>query len=120
MIDVALLILAWQAVQPPLNPVYVVGALVSVIYTLVELLKVRSAKKNGNGKFDEADRQKLITLYKQHQVNDQDGVPLWYVPRSMIEGQKELVDLQRESLEQLKNLNRSMDAFKCPYRKEGE
>jgi hypothetical protein len=35
----------------------------------------------------------LQDLYNWHNKTDSDGIPLWYVPRSFIESQKEIVDV---------------------------
>ena len=105
-----------QAVPPPvLDPVYVVGVLAGVIFALAKFLETRGARKNGNGTFTADDRGRLTHLSKQHNQLDEDGTPIWYVPRSMVK-------VQGDMLEELRKLNRSVDTFACPYlmKKEGE
>ncbi|MCP4201151.1 MAG: hypothetical protein GY769_04375 [bacterium] len=104
-------------VQQIANQPIVVGGLLAVLYAMVRVVEVLAARRNGkNGKpgsFVEEDRQKLITLYKQHQLVDEDGTPLWYLPRSMIR-------LQTETNSLLKKLNTTMENFECPYGQNGE
>ncbi len=102
------------------NPV-VVGALVAAVYALVEALKYRHGRKQGNHSFAERDRQMLTSLHEQHSKTDRDGIPLWYLPRSMINGQDklferqgEMVELQRETLIELKTMNNIFSQWACP------
>lgn len=88
-----------------MDPVYVVGALAIAVYSLAEALKWKQ-NKNGNGAgFTAEDRQRLTTLFRQHQVMDGDGTPLWYVPRSLL----------ASILAELKALNKTMGKWSCPY-----
>lgn len=91
-----------------MDPTYVVGGLVVAVYALAESLKWRNGRKNGNGGFTGEDRQRLTTLFRQHQAMDGDGTPLWYVPRSLL----------ASILAELKSLNRTMGRLSCPYDKE--
>lgn len=69
------------------------------IYALVESL----VKKTDNDTENlEEQHEWLYTLYQQHSKVDVDGIPLWYVPRSFIETQKEIVSI-------LLNISSQMD-----------
>ncbi len=103
-----------------MNEPVIVGALVAAVYALVEAMKYHR-RKQGNGNFAERDRQMLRTLHEQHGKTDHDGTPLWYMPRSMIhsqdklfERQGEMVQLQRETLIELKTMNRIFSQWSCP------
>jgi len=50
----------------------------------------------------EEQHEWLRELYRQHNKVDSDGIPLWYVPRSFIETQKEIVSI-------LLNISSQMD-----------
>ncbi len=69
------------------------------IYALVESL----VKKTDNDTENlEEQHEWLYTLYQQHSKVDGDGIPLWYVPRSFIETQKEIASI-------LLNISSQMD-----------
>ncbi len=99
-----------EPIQQAVNQPVIAAALVAAIYSLVEAIKWMAMKRNGGppGGYAESDRQMATTIYKQHQVIDEDGTPLWYVPRSMIK-------LQAETNDELRKLNTTMEMFKCPY-----
>jgi hypothetical protein len=104
--------------NPSLPPAMLyLGGFMTAIYLAVEIYKALNArsiqKKNDNNGFGREDQQKLITLYKQHQIVDEDGTPIWYVPRSMLK-------LQSAAVEELKKLNSTMESFECPYIKKKE
>ena len=52
----------------------------------------------------EEQHEWLNELYRQHSKVDGDGIPLWYVPRSFIETQKEIVTI-------LLNISSQMDKY---------
>lgn len=52
-------------------------------------------EKLGQKCFAEAERDQLRALYDMHVRYDADGVPLWYVPRSWAETNKEIADKLR-------------------------
>ncbi len=65
------------------------------------------------------DRQseQLKLLYDQHNVKDSDGMPLWYVPRSWAETQKEIVselrslaETQHKTLDIIERLEKRLDS----------
>jgi len=69
------------------------------IYVLVETI----IKKNEDDSENiEEQHEWLRELYRQHNKVDGDGIPLWYVPRSFIETQKEIVTI-------LLNISSQMD-----------
>lgn len=100
-----------------MDPIYIVGALVAAIYALVEAIKWRNNKKNGNqnGNFTHDDRQRLYQLYRQHQQMDEDGTPLWYMPRSMVAAQSKQAETLGNILTELRLLNKTMGRWSCPY-----
>jgi hypothetical protein len=69
--------------------------LVAVIMALVEAVKWLLAKRS-NGKLkppcvlSRDEHAWLEDLWKQHQRCDVDGTPLWYVPRSLVNNQREM------------------------------
>ena len=75
-------------------------------------------------KFVEKDKDYLTTeqhlmlkaLYDLHSHYDKDGVPLWYVPRSWADTQKEIVtelrmvtEIQKKTLDIIERLERRLD-----------
>jgi len=60
------------------------------IYKLLESL---IKKTEENTKNIEKQQEWVKTLYQQHSKLDPDGIPLWYMPRSFIETQKEIVSI---------------------------
>lgn len=90
-----------------------VGAIVAVVFGGVELLKftigrLAPAKKNSNGAFNGADRAMLKGLHEAHEKTDADGRPLWYMPKSLVETQDKILDIQREQTEILKKISDSV------------
>ncbi len=79
--------------------------LLGLLYLVTELVKHVTYRKNQYF-FGEEDRHMLEKLSEQHDRVDQDGVPLWYVPRS-------LISLEEKSLEGIslliKNQERVVD-----------
>lgn len=73
------------------------------IYSLVETV-VKSNEEDSEkiGEKIEEQHDWLRVLYQQHSKVDADGIPLWYVPRSFIETQKEIVSI-------LLNISSQMD-----------
>ena len=69
------------------------------IYALVEtVLK----KTDDDAENLEEQHEWVAELHRQHSKVDADGIPLWYVPRSFIETQKEIVTI-------LLNISSQMD-----------
>lgn len=99
-----------------LNQPFVIGALVVVIYTLVELLKHFNQRKNGiNGHFNLKDRQMLHDLYVAHSRVDVDGIPLWYVPRQLLKEHAEGTAELRAIHDELKKVNEHFEQWECPF-----
>ena len=69
------------------------------IYALVETIV---KKTEDDGVNLEEQHGWVEEMYKQHSKVDADGIPLWYVPRSFIETQKEIVTI-------LLNISSQMD-----------
>lgn len=69
------------------------------IYAVLESLSKKTDDENENL---EEQHQWVQELYRQHSKVDADGIPLWYVPRSFIETQKEIVTI-------LLNISSQMD-----------
>lgn len=101
-------------------------ALIKIIDKLIE--KKGTAAKNAVG-FGAADREALHVLREQHGKVDADGVPLWYVPRSIertmakqneiLEALTKMIDIQNrlneervkvchENTHTLRSISRSM------------
>lgn len=70
----------------------IVVALVAVIEGLLALIRHILHKRNGNGGHIHHIKNRVDSLYEMHNKHDQDGIPIWYVPRSSVETQKEIVD----------------------------
>jgi len=69
------------------------------IHVLVETL----IKKNDDESENLEEQHEWVReLYRQHNKVDGDGIPLWYIPRSFIETQKEVVSI-------LLNISSQMD-----------
>jgi len=83
------------------------AAIVTVCLALLEIVKVLIGKLRGP-KDPNRDLRKAIEqqttaireiqsktelLYKMHDVRDEDGSPLWYVPRSWSKTQREVVEI---------------------------
>lgn len=69
------------------------------IYTLLNFLRPES-----NNCLTEEERQWLRTLYEQHQVRDQNGRLLWYLPPGLIDDQKKAIELVKLNDRLLKEL----------------
>lgn len=96
-------------------------ALVGVIYILGETIKFKSQKKqNGkqNGYFTSKDRQMLHELFRLHSPTDADGVPLWYMPRRLLEIQSLTNEKLESVVSELKQVN--LEKWECSYRKQGQ
>jgi len=61
-----------------------------------------SKKNDDESKNIEEQHVWVQELYRQHNKVDADGIPLWYIPRSFIETQKEIVTI-------LLNISSQMD-----------
>ena len=53
----------------------------AVLLTIIKILWAETRKKSG---LSEGERNKLNQLYDWHDKRDDDQVPLWYTPRSMV------------------------------------
>ena len=62
----------------------IVLASLSVVLTKIILAlikKVFNTQKENKSFLNEKERQMFTRLYEMHNTHDQNGVPLWYVPR---------------------------------------
>lgn len=82
---------------------------------IISLLINRFADKDKNYLSDEQQMQ-LKSLYDLHTHYDMDGVPLWYVPRSWADTQKEIADklcmlseTQNKTLDIIERLERRLE-----------
>jgi len=96
--------------------VYGIFALM-LIKALTEMLKAAKSK-NGNGsKTPEAPQvckdikemtietlDKVKGLHSMHNKTDSDGLPVWYMPRSMVKAQQEIAKTQEQTTIHLKSL----------------
>lgn len=76
---------------------------IEAIYSLVEsVVKSYEEKTEKIEERIEEQHDWVRVLFQQHSKVDADGIPLWYVPRSFIETQKEIVSI-------LLNISSQMD-----------
>ena len=100
-----------------LNPTYVVGVLIAVVYALIEALKHRDLKKNGHA-FTDEDRTKLEVLFAQHAPLDTDGRPIWYGNQKVLEVHsrklESIITVERNILSELRAMNVTLGKWICP------
>lgn len=82
------------------------GGMVVIGLGLIEIIKLLIAKRtNGKSKqtapecqrvFPDEQKEQIRRLYDLHCNFDNDGVPLWFIPRSWIETQKEMAELMKD------------------------
>jgi len=91
----------------------IVGAAVFLALGAFKLLERSLDKrngKNGNCGLTADERRWLGQLHEWHDRHDADGVPLWFLPRRLMESQGEM-------LKELRVMNQSLSAMasrKCP------
>lgn len=75
--------------------IIVTMALVKLVENVVARIQ---ADKGGNGKggLTVEQSKQLSSLYQWHDRVDSDGVPLWYLPRSFVQHQQQIVDTMRQ------------------------
>ncbi len=73
------------------------GGIIVLALGLVEVIKMLINRRNGKKEcqklFPDEQKQQLKTLHDLHVRFDDDGSPLWYVPRSWGENQKTIVEI---------------------------
>jgi hypothetical protein len=75
------------------------AGLVAAIVALAEVIKwLLQKRKNTNGSLSKEERGWLQDLWKQHQKFDTNGTPLWYVPRSWMDRQDDILKLTNKSI----------------------
>jgi len=89
------------------------AALIAVIMGLIEVVKQLIGRLISKSKpsetFEAKDREKLNYLYHAHNVKDDDGVPLWYVPRSWATSQAEVLKVLTQQTHILDMVSRTLD-----------
>jgi hypothetical protein len=84
------------------------GVIIILCQTIVEIVKAFVFKnKNGNS-LTKAEHEALMRLDNIHNRHDQNGIPLWYVPRSWEDTQKSIVDLNQKMLNTLKENTKTL------------
>lgn len=78
-----------------LSDLTIIGALGAGLLTLIKIGDRLwfKAKSDDSPEYKQM-YEKVEKLYEQHNHFDQDGVPMWYVPRSWANTQKEIVTTQ--------------------------
>ena len=92
----------------------------SVLFVLAKsiekLVEYISKRRNGNGADYEKELRRdsynkidkilgtVQDLQRLHNITDQDGVPLWYMPRSIIGIMKDIVSTQKEIINRLSDI----------------
>jgi len=93
----------------------IVLGIIALTATLVKILDmVISAiikKTFPESKFTEADHNRLARLYEMHNVLDDDGTPIWYVPRSWADTQKDILHTVGEVSRTQDKLADTMERF---------
>ncbi|UCC71271.1 MAG: hypothetical protein JSV86_12865 [Gemmatimonadota bacterium] len=103
----------------------IVGVAVFLALGAFKLLERVIDKRNGtNGKgLSSEERTWLAELHQWHDRHDQDGVPLWYLPRRLLESQREIVQEIRRLNQVMQSCGTSMKeiaARRCPMRGDEE
>ncbi len=96
----------------------IVAITVCVVEGLIGIVKVLITKLASKDKDYLTTEQHMMlkALYDLHNHIDKDGVPLWYVPRSWADTQKEIVtelrmvtEIQKKTLDIIERLERRLD-----------
>lgn len=79
----------------------VIGAIVTVVLGLYEIIKLLIKKMGGEKDKDKSalntqEREWMKSLYDWHNVSDDDGRKIWYIPKALYEGQKDMLELIRD------------------------
>ena len=79
---------------------YLLASLIGVIMALIELVKYQIKTRKDAKTPADKERQDIVKkiedLHTWHGARDIDGYPLWYVPRSFVDSQKEIVEKLHE------------------------
>lgn len=92
----------------------IVMALIKVIERLVDPLIAKRSSLTAK------EHEWIYELYKMHAKYDEDGLPLWYVPRSWAESQKEIVSALRAVAEDQRRIAEVLDKLDQRYEKVNE
>ena len=99
-------------------------ALAMALVRIVERLLDALVRKRTNGKrslipapaqgcqgLTPEEHAALMRLDESHAKTDKDGIPLWYVPRSMIDSMTKMVEIQDRTAVRLRDLVKAQDAL---------
>lgn len=94
---------------------YLLGAIIAMAMILVEVIKILLEKvKLRNGK--NGYQTKLLNLtqkiYDMHDVKDEDGLPVWYYPRRLLKTFDTLLEMQRDMIVLMREMNAKLDKKK--------
>jgi len=89
----------------------IIGITVILAEGLIGIMKSLITKFTEKDKkyLTDDEHQMLARLDELHSRYDSDGTPLWYVPRSWAETQKEIAETQREVVSKLHNITVIID-----------
>ena len=87
----------------------IMAFVVAVVMGLFKIIDYFITKKNGADKekdpcLSKEEHEYLKSLYDWHNINDDDGRKIWYIPKSVSESQKEMTVLMREIGETQKDM----------------
>ena len=99
--------------------------LVEVVKLLISRLQMRNGGSDAAKAKLHPDAWRLIReiangtneLVKAHSRTDEDGIPLWYMPRSMVKAFERMTKAMELSVRLLEDINRKTD--KCPIQGSG-
>jgi len=94
---------------------------VLIIREFVNLMTKMKGKSNGNGNSSDSQilkdvrlttadtNDKVKGLYSMHSKTDNDGIPVWYMPRSFVEAQKEMARTQADTVNVIRDVVRTQE-----------
>ena len=86
------------------------AGLIAGLLAMIELVKFlinKMVKKDNT--FTSEDRAILTKLADLHSAKDEDGVPLWYMPRSYTANQGKILELMQQQAHILDVMSRTLD-----------
>ena len=90
----------------------IVGVVMGLIKIVERLIEPMVSKKSS---LTAKEHEWIYELYKMHARYDDDGLPLWYVPRSWAESQKEIVQALRTVAEDQRRIAEVLDKLDQRY-----
>ena len=82
---------------------------IGLIEIIMGLIRKRANGKGEKSALSENERHQLKTLHSLHTRFDDDGAPLWYVPRSWGESQKQIAELLKDVSRTQKNQTKILE-----------